>query len=228
LNKKAFELAMPSKIFYTEKHREIQEGILALLNLEPEFLSSRTASSTRAMGDAVQDIIGQHFEALLGDVCAEYSATFARRAMADLAFTDVDGFYYVIDVKTHRLQISFNMPNLTSVERLARFYEDDSNYFVLLMVKYDVEGQQMVVNDVQFVPIEFLSWSCLTIGALGWGQIQIANANIITINENYSRKQWMIELCDTMLTFYPREVLKIDKRLSCFKQVKTRWEQKPL
>jgi hypothetical protein len=31
-----------------------------------------------------------------------------------------------------------------------------------------------------------------------------------------------------MLTFYPREVLKIDKRLSCFKQVKTRWEQKPL
>ena len=29
------------------------------------------------------------------------------------------------------------------------------------------------VQKVHFVPIEFLSWDCLTIGALGWGQIQI-------------------------------------------------------
>ncbi len=53
--------------------------------------------------------------------------------MADLAFEDLDGYYYVVDVKTHRLSTKFNMPNLTSVERLARFYEDDKNYFVVLM-----------------------------------------------------------------------------------------------
>ncbi len=45
--------------------------------------------------------------------------------MADLAFQDQQGFYYVVDVKTHRTDTKFNMPNLTSVERLARFYEDD-------------------------------------------------------------------------------------------------------
>lgn len=38
--------------------------------------------------------------------------------MADLAFKDPDGFYYIVDVKTHRLGTAFNMPNLTSVERL--------------------------------------------------------------------------------------------------------------
>ena len=53
--------------------------------------------------------------------------------MADLAFEDLDGYYYIVDVKTHRLSTKFNMPNLTSVERLARFYEDDKNYFVVLM-----------------------------------------------------------------------------------------------
>jgi len=56
--------------------------------------------------------------------------------MADLAFTDKDGFYYVVDVKTHRLDTKFNMPNLTSVERLARFYEEDVNYFSLLKIDY--------------------------------------------------------------------------------------------
>lgn len=40
--------------------------------------------------------------------------------MADIAFKDRDDFYYVVDVKTHREDTKFNMPNLTSVERLAR------------------------------------------------------------------------------------------------------------
>ena len=126
--------------------------------------------------------------------------------MADLAFTDVDENYYVIDVKTHRSDTKFNMPNLTSVERLARFYEDDQNFFVLLLVRYDASGTSVTVSEVQFIPIEFLDWSCLTIGALGWGQIQIANSNHITVNHHYSRRQWMLELCDAVLAFYPREI----------------------
>ena len=100
--------------------------------------------------------------------------------MADMAFEDPDGAYYVVDVKTHRLSTAFNMPNLTSVERLARFYEDDGNYFVVLMVTYEIEGLRAVVEQVTFVPIEFLDWGCLTIGALGWGQIQIANSRNVS------------------------------------------------
>ncbi len=36
----------------------------------------------------------------------------------------------------------FDMPNLTSVERLAQFYGDDKNYFVILYIGYDVKGLQ--------------------------------------------------------------------------------------
>lgn len=146
--------------------------------------------------------------------------------MADLAFRDQDGFYYVVDVKTHRLETQFNMPNLTSVERLARFYEDDSNYFVVLMIKYSVEGTRVITREAHFIPIEFLAWDCLTIGALGWGQVQIANANVIKVNEAYARREWMIQLCDTMLDFYPREIEKIGERIEYFKRVKERWESK--
>lgn len=216
-----------SQIFYTKKYKAIETAIVSFLNSQPDFLSAQTAASTRAVGDAVQTILGENFRSLLGDLCSEYSSEFARRAMADLAFTDSDELYYVADVKTHRLETHFNMPNLTSVERLTRFYEDDNNYFVTLILNYAIKGTKVNVEKAHFVPIEFLSWDCLTIGALGWGQIQIANANVIHINERYSRKNWMIELCDIMLEFYPKEIGKIKERVDYFEKVRERWAARP-
>ena len=219
---------MKSQLFYSDQYATVQDQIKDFLNGQNQFLSGSTAKSTRAVGDAIQDILSENFQSILGtDLCTNYSSQFARRAMADLAFEDTDRLYYVVDVKTHRLSTKFNMPNLTSVERLSRFYEDDKNYFVVLMVAYDVEDLHAAIEKVTFVPIEFLGWDCLTIGALGWGQIQIANSNRITINPQYSRKSWMIEFCDTMLEFYPKEIAKIDSRIERFKRIREEWEKRP-
>ncbi len=218
---------MKSSIFYTDTYKDIEARVQDLLNSHDEFLSSSTSNSTRAAGDAIEDILRDSFGTVLGDLCKEYSAAFARRAMADLAFTDAADIYYIVDVKTHRTDTRFNMPNLTSVQRLARFYEDDANYFVLLIVSYHLEATRVVVTNVSFAPIEFLGWDCLTIGALGWGQIQIANSNYITINQQYSRKKWMLELCDALFEFYPKEIAKIGDRIGYFNQVREFWRAKP-
>lgn len=217
---------MRSELFHGGQYPRIEAQIKKLLNSQPEYLGVRTASSTRATGDAIQEILADRFEELLGGLCKEYSADFARRAMADLAFTDMNDVYYVVDVKTHRKEEGFHMPNLTSVERLARFYEDDKNCFVVLTVSYRIEGTRVTTEDIHFVPIEFLSWKCLTIGALGWGQIQIANADNIQVLPGYSRKKWMLELCDKLFEFYPREINKINGRIEHFKAVRDRWEHK--
>lgn len=63
------------------------------INSVPEFLSSRTARGTRAAGDAIEELFTEKFDSFLGDWCKEYSSSFARRAMADIAFTDKEGFY---------------------------------------------------------------------------------------------------------------------------------------
>ena len=68
-----------------------------------------------------------------------------------------------------------------------------------------------------------MSWECLTIGALGWGQIQIVNSNNIVVNHQFSRKQWMLQLCDAMLEFYPKEIAKIGDRLRRFEEIKAYW-----
>ncbi len=217
---------MRSSFFYNSHYSSVAEETKKYLNSVPDFLSAQTAGSTRAAGDAIETLIADKFDTLLNDWCKEYSADFARRAMADLAFTDKEGFYCIVDVKTHRADTAFNMPNLTSVQRLLRFYEDDRNIFSLILVKYSLDNNRAVVADVGFCPIEFLDWGCLTVGALGWGQIQIANSNRIIINHGFSRKTWMLQLCERMLEFYPKEILKINERMARFQDVESYWKQK--
>lgn len=217
---------MKSSFYYDGHYLEVPGKIKDYINSSSNFLSTQTAHSTRAAGDAIESLISERFDEFLQDWCAEYSKDFARRAMADLAFTDREGFYSVVDVKTHRENTNFNMPNLTSVERLARFYESDTNVFSLIMVRYDVDDTKLMVTEVTFSPIEYLDWDCLTLGALGWGQIQIANSNNIKLIHGYSRKKWMLQLCDRMLDFYPKEILKIKNRMGRFGDVKTYWESR--
>ena len=218
---------MKSPLFEPETRGRIERKVRDLLNAQPDFLSEDTAESTRAAGDAIQSIIEDNFAAILGHLVGEYSASFARRAMADLAFKDNVDNYCIVDVKTHREGTTFSMPNLTSVDRLARFYEDDNNYFVMLMVKYAVRGTSVTVQRVHFVPIEHLKWDCLTIGALGAGQIQIADAKRIEIDSAQRRRAWMLRFCDTVLAFYPREIAKISRRIGRFEKVKEFWLSKP-
>lgn len=216
-----------SPIFEAQKRAEIEEKISTFLNNQTNVMSASTISSPRAVGDAMQSVLEAAFGELLKEDIRDYSSDFARRAMADLAFTDTEGFYHVVDIKTHRLDTTFNMPNLTSVERLTRFYENDKNYFDVLLIAYAVENLNVSIKKVSFVPIEHLDWACLTIGALGWGQIQIANSNRITIDQEQRRRDWMIKLCDILLEFYPAEVLKITKRVEHFAKIKQYWLDKP-
>lgn len=217
---------MKSAFFYGEHCDKVARKIKCAINAAPDFLSEMTASSLRAAGDAIQLLVEENFEAAAGAWCAEYSSAFARRAMADLAFKDKQGFYCIVDVKTHRQDTKFNMPALVSVERLTRFYEDDMNVFAILMIRYTVADTRVRVTDVVFCPIEFLDWSCLTIGAIGWGQIQIANSNIIRRTPGQSRKEWMLSLCAAVSAFYPKQISQIEGRIARFNEIESYWRRK--
>lgn len=220
-----------SRIFQSDIRNEIENKVLISLREVADSLMSRnTIDSTRAVGDAVQEHLEREFVNCLPAelVPAEqFESSFARRAMADFAFTDMDGNYYVVDSKTHNLDTAFNMPNLTSVERLARFYQDEKNYFTLLITSYRINDGALDFNQCTFVPIEMLDWSCLTIGALGWGQIQITNSDKIVTNKQITRKEWMLGLCEKLDEFYPKEIEKITKRITHFNNVREFWDTQP-
>jgi hypothetical protein len=218
---------MTSELFLTENRQKIENTVINLLNSN-QLMNYNTVNSPRAVGDAVQGFLEKNIsQCLPNDLVTKINTSFARRSMADLAFEDTTGNYYVVDIKTHNLTTSFNMPNLTSVERLARFYGDNKNYFVLLLVSYTIQNDQLLFKECLFVPIEYLDWSCLTLGALGWGQIQIANSNIIKVELTNTRKKWMLQLCDALDLFYPNEISKITHRIDYFKNIREYWENQP-
>ena len=218
---------MKSAFFYEKKSATVAKRIKDYINKHEAFLTKETLHSPRAVGDSVQGLIETKFSTLAKEWIASYSSGFARRSMEDLAFEDKEGFYSAVDVKTHRSDTVFNMPALISVERLARFYEDDKNIFSIMMIKYDIMPPNRInVTDVIFCPIEFIKWSCLTVGALGWGQIQIANSNHIELNCGESRKRWMLSLCDVLSHFYPGEINKIKSRIDHFTNIKKLWKEK--
>ncbi|MCS6820783.1 MAG: hypothetical protein NZ551_02840 [Microscillaceae bacterium] len=205
---------------------EIEQKIIEAINSQKELLNEYTINSPRAVGDAIQDFLAKEFLKFIPvNFLKDYSETFARRAMADFAFMDNEDNFYAIDCKTHNIGTHFNMPNLTSVERISRFYEDRKNYFVLLMIAYQIENQKLIAQKCIFSPIEHIDWSCLTIGALGWGQIQIANSNHILVNKQLTRKTWMLQLCEAVLAFYPREIAKINDRINYFEKMKQFWDK---
>lgn len=218
---------MPNEIFSSENRENIQLNVLNLLNRN-QLMNDNTVNSPRAVGDAVQSFLERElFHCFPRNLIMNFNEKFARRAMADFAFEDNNEQYYVVDLKTHNLGTSFNMPNITSVERLAKFYEDDKNYFSLLLLDYTSIDSVLKFEKCCFVPIEYMDWECLTIGALGWGQIQIANSNRVTLNTENTRKRWMLQLCDALDLFYPKEISKIKVRIDRFRQVREYWESKP-
>ena len=217
---------MKSQIFFTGEYKNLEKRIVELLNSQVGSLHDSINDSPRAVGAKVERLLAENFDKICGDLVPIDPSNLSRMSMEDFAFTDEDGNYYAVDVKTHRLNSKFNMPNLTSVERLTRFYKDDKNYFVVLKIDYEVQGTEITIDEVNFVPIEFLSWDCLTLGALGWGQIQIANAKNVSIIPKNSRKKWVIELCDSLFKFYHKEIKKAKDRISHFEHVRKQWENK--
>lgn len=208
---------------------ELSNKILEILNRDAQtIVSVNSMSSPRSIGDAVQEFLAQRglAEALAEIGISHIDSDFSRRSMEDIAFEDNSGNYYAVDVKTHNLSTQFNMPNLISVRRLANFYRNDSNTFCILMVSYEVVDNKLEYRECNFKPIEAFSWDCLTLGALGWGQIQIANANDLQFNQLTSRKRWMLDMCDKLETFYDEEIGKIAERKDWFSKIRQDWESK--
>lgn len=203
--------------------------ILEILNRDAQnIVSVNSMSSPRSIGDAVQEFLAHKglAEALSEIGAFHIDSDFSRRSMEDIAFEDNDGNYYAVDVKTHNLSTQFNMPNLISVRRIANFYRHNSNTFCILIVSYRVVNNKLEYGECYFKPIEAFSWNCLTLGALGWGQIQISNANKLIFEKNVNRKQWMLNMCDKLEIFYNEEIGKIAERKDWFSKIRKDWEGK--
>ncbi|MGD8781802.1 MAG: hypothetical protein PVH88_22925 [Ignavibacteria bacterium] len=216
------EAKLKSALFYGTEFKKVEKEIISFLNSQPKE-SLGIDGSVRTAGDKIPVILQTGIQEVLGEFASNYSFPTSRKKNANIIFDGDDGLKYYIDVITHNLDTQFNMPNITSVDRLQDIYSDNRNIFVVLLIDYKPSEPANFIKNVHFVPIEFLSWDCLTIGALGAGQIQIKKSSEITKIEKYSRKTWMNDFTETLIEFYVNENYKLGGRLLKANKTRVEW-----
>ena len=195
---------------YLNSRSKKELGILAKTGVR-----ETTYKITQSLNSAISSILGK-------------TPTFSTsaKAMENFSFSDDEKLKYLVNIVTHRVETKFNMPNLTSVDRLINLYKSDKRYFIILLISYEVTKNTNFIKEVHFKPIEFFSWDCLRLGALGTGQIQIKKAKEVVIEQNLSRKEWILEFCDKMNDFYINEAKKTVTRLDRANKLKKEWKPK--
>lgn len=172
------------------------------------IFSKYSITSTRSVGDTIQNYLG---DKCFPELLKKYSVTDVVNHTGGKDFPDITfthgGIEYVIDVKTQRENTKFNMPNITSLERIKKFYTNKKRVFLVLIVRYSVKNDMVEYKECFIQPIENISWKSLIISGLGNGQIQIKNANDIEFNKT-SRKNWMNNLYNEQYKFYNKQINK--------------------
>lgn len=128
------------------------------------------------------------------------------------------GEHIWIDTKTLDINKQFHMPNMISIERLKKLYDDKQNELIYIFVKYSKGNGKVNIVDVEVLKIEDISWDSLQVSNLGNGQVQIKNANNKTKKFIGTRAEWLNILKQKVISFIDKQ---IEKRI----KQKIVWEQ---
>ncbi len=162
----------------------------------------------RGIGDILELSILNSIKKLYPNVLGASS----KRSIEDFQINESDDITK-FDVKSHDIDSEFSMPNLISVKRLNKYYQDNKNHLVYVFVKYTKSDNSIHITNITVFHIHQLDWKCLHIQNLGKGQLQIKNSHHIIIKDN-NRDEWYMMLKDNIKKFYTCLIESIKKEIS--------------
>ena len=102
----------------------------------------------------------------------------SKKSISDFLLND--DIQKPVNVKSNNIGKNNYSPNIISAKRLIKWLEIEGNELYFLFVDYKKTATGIeIVNDSGLVPIQHISWDCLTIEAQGWGVIQMPKPLII-------------------------------------------------
>jgi hypothetical protein len=115
-----------------------------------------------------------------------------------------------VNVKSNNVAKSNYSPNIISAKRLIKWLQQDSNelYFIFVDYKRTEKGLE-VIKDSGIVPVQNISWNCLTIEAQGWGVIQLLGH--LEIDKNQDLKGFFRGMKKAYEKYIDKETLKMAK-----------------
>ena len=119
-----------------------------------------------------------------------------------------DNIQKPVNVKSNNVDKNNYSPNIISAKRLIKWLEQDGNQLFFIFVNYKKTDKGIeVIDDSGLVPVEHISWNCLTIEAQGWGVIQMSKT--LEINKNQDLKGFFRGMKTAYEKFMDKETKKM-------------------
>ena len=92
-----------------------------------------------------------------------------RKAVGDFMLAD----NHAVNVKSNNVAKQNYSPNMISIKKMHKWVFEDRNDLSFLFVDYEEDGHDLkILTEFELIPIENISWECLSIEAQGYGVIQ--------------------------------------------------------
>lgn len=98
-------------------------------------------------------------------------ATTTRKATGDFMLSDD----HAVNVKSNNVDKENYSPNMISIKKMHEWVFEQRKELSFLFVDYSERGGELkILKETAPIPIEHISWDCLTIEAQGYGVIQMS------------------------------------------------------
>lgn len=96
-------------------------------------------------------------------------STTTRKAVGDFMLAD----NHAVNVKSNNVAKQNYSPNMISIKKMHKWVFEERNELSFIFVDYKEQGDDLKIrSESDLIPIEHISWDCLSIEAQGYGVIQ--------------------------------------------------------
>ena len=105
-------------------------------------------------------------EKLIADKYGKETTT--RKAVGDFMLTDT----HAVNVKSNNVAKQNYSPNMISIQKMHKWVFEERNDLSFIFIDYREKGDNLqILSESDPIPIEHISWDCLSIEAQGYGVI---------------------------------------------------------
>lgn len=195
----------------TESQQNIKNHLTELITENLQDFDLVDGGQQRTIGDLVEkkviEIILQNQNPIINEV----KLSTGKKSMEDVSVVS-DGVTYMLDPKSHNVDSEFSMPNLSSISRIKKLFDNDKKEMMYVFVDYKIDGQVVRIEDIKVLYLWELDMSMLGIGALGKGQLQIKNLNKELVISDEGKQIWYGKLKTQVKEYLAKQIKKIEKQ----------------
>lgn len=129
-----------------------------------------------------------------------------RKAIGDFMLTDS----HAINIKSNNVAKQNYSPNMISIKKMHEWVFEQRHELSFVLVDYKEEdGKLIVLKESSLIPIEHISWECLSIEAQGYGVIQMCRP--LKTNSNQTKAEFYRGFLAAYEKYRQKEVKKHEK-----------------